>query len=103
MAKQEEIKKAVDFLFNELSSVYCYNCRGNLDDDFCGDCHRKYMNWGIDEDTATSIVNEITKIPLSFLHYLLSLIYLLIISFTVHNCPAIRTRNPLSVRNISCI
>lgn len=39
---REEIRKKLEL---ELCAIYCYNCANNLDEDKCGDCHRKYMNW----------------------------------------------------------
>lgn len=55
-----------DLLYSELCSVYCYNCRGDSDvktdsngDDYCEDCHRKYMNWGISRTICDALANKI--------------------------------------------
>lgn len=53
--------KIVDILREELSSVYCYNCEKNMDEDLCGNCHRKYMNWSLSHKAAESIAEEILK------------------------------------------
>lgn len=47
----------VDFLQNELQSVYCDTCRSNDDND-CGYCHRKAMEWGISSDEAEYIADK---------------------------------------------
>jgi len=62
MTKQE----ISDLLYSELCSVYCYNCRGKSEvekdlngDDYCEDCYRKYMNWGISRATCDALANKI--------------------------------------------
>ena len=47
---------------DELSSIYCYNCKNDLDEDLCGDCHRKYMNWRLSESAAEEIADKIMKV-----------------------------------------
>lgn len=54
-------KKIIDILMDELSSVYCFNCGNNLDEDLCGDCHRKYMNWLLSESAAEEIADKILE------------------------------------------
>lgn len=64
------VEKAMDnkkymvsyLLFDELCNVYCYNCENNLNEDLCGDCHRKYMNWRLSRKTADSLAERIDKI-----------------------------------------
>lgn len=52
----------VDILLSYLSYVYCHNCENDLDDDKCGDCHRKYMNWRLSHGCAEEIANEIVML-----------------------------------------
>lgn len=63
--KDEFMKQFTDYIENELSSVYCYNCKGNDNDveqDFCDDCHRKYMNWSISENAKNGIAEKAIEI-----------------------------------------
>lgn len=48
-------------LEEELSYVYCDNCKYDPVDDVCEDCHRKYMNWALGEDAAVNISEKIIK------------------------------------------
>lgn len=58
-----KIKKAVQYVEESLSDIYCNSCKNNeIFDDDCDDCHRKYMMWGISHETAESIVSGIVKI-----------------------------------------
>jgi len=57
--KAEQI---VDILVNELSSVYCNNCAWGDSQEHCEDCHRKSMMWGISEDTAKRLADNILEI-----------------------------------------
>ena len=57
-----ERKKIIDILMNELSSVYCFNCVDDLDDDLCRDCHRNYMNWRLSESAAEEITDKILEV-----------------------------------------
>ena len=48
-------------LEEELSYVYCDDCKHNLEYDECEDCHRKYMNWALSRDSAVNIAEKIVK------------------------------------------
>ena len=58
-------EKIINILTNELSYCYCDNCEfGNWDkyqDRKCDDCHRKYQNWRLSEDTAKLIAKQIIE------------------------------------------
>ena len=60
--KEEEITK---ILIDQLSYAYCDNCEwGNWDkyqDTKCDDCHRKYQNWKLSENTAKTIAKQIIE------------------------------------------
>lgn len=58
MKTKEEIK---ELLLNEFDSIYCHGCKGNDDDSYCDDCHRKYMNWSMSEEYAERIANKILR------------------------------------------
>ena len=47
--------KIVEILLEELCEVYCDTCDG----EYCEDCNRKAMNWGISRHTAERIANRI--------------------------------------------
>ena len=48
-------------LEEELSYVYCDNCKYGMEDDECEGCHRKYQNWALSEDSAVNIAEKIIK------------------------------------------
>lgn len=50
----------IDFICNELSSIYCDTCK--YCDDDCDYCHRKAMEWGISDDEAEVIANKAIEI-----------------------------------------
>ncbi len=52
--------KISEILKQELSSVYCDTCSGELDSE-CEDCHRKSMNWGISDHTANRLELKILE------------------------------------------
>ena len=59
---KEDIIKILKTNFNY---VYCDTCKGNYpkdcEDDYCDDCHRKMMNWGISDHFSELIAKEILK------------------------------------------
>ena len=60
--KEEKITK---ILTDELCYCYCDNCEfANWDkyqDTRCEDCHRKYQNWRLSEDTAKKLAKQIIE------------------------------------------
>ena len=56
MKSKEEI---IEILINSLDSVYCDTCSSNLSGEHCEECIRKQMNWGISENYAKMIADEI--------------------------------------------
>ena len=63
---QNNIKdRIVKILTDELCYCYCDNCEfGNWDkyqDTRCDDCHRKYQNWRLSENTAKIITKQIIE------------------------------------------
>lgn len=53
--------KIVEILKNTFKSVYCNSCKGEMDGDTCDFCHRKYMNWGISDEYAEIVAEEIIR------------------------------------------
>ena len=58
MKTKEEI---INILTDTLCYAYCDNCGNDMDEDLCGDCHRKYQNWELSKDAAEKIADEILK------------------------------------------
>jgi hypothetical protein len=58
MKTKEEI---VEIIMGYFGSVYCDSCESNKTSNKCDECHRKAMNWGISEDYAGKIADEILK------------------------------------------
>jgi len=56
------IDKIAQIIYDNLSYMYCDNCRYNseIEEEYgCEDCHRKYNGWGISMATAKGIAEEI--------------------------------------------
>ena len=49
----------IELLMDCLSYAYCDNCKYVDDIDSCDECHRKYQNWALGEQTATQIIDRI--------------------------------------------
>ena len=61
---QNNIKDRIaKILTDELCYCYCDNCEfGNWDkyqDTQCDNCHRKYQNWRLSEETAKELAEQI--------------------------------------------
>lgn len=58
------IDKIAQIIYDNLSYMYCDNCRYNseIEDEYgCEDCHRKYNGWGISMAIAKGIAKEISN------------------------------------------
>lgn len=58
MKTKEEI---TNILTETLCYAYCDNCGNDMNEDLCGDCHRKYQNWKLSVDVAEKIADEILE------------------------------------------
>jgi hypothetical protein len=58
--KVKNKEEIVEILMDYFESVYCDSCEHD-DSGRCDECHRKAMNWGISEDYAKKIAEEILK------------------------------------------
>ena len=50
---------AIDAVYEAFCYAYCDNCEKNLDEDLCGDCHRKYQNWSASKKTIEKVINAL--------------------------------------------
>ena len=57
MKSKEQI---IGLLKDTFESVYCDTCE-HEDSGRCDECHRKAMNWGISENFAKKVAEEILK------------------------------------------
>ena len=62
---QNNKEKITKILTDELCYCYCDNCKycdyETYGDRFCDECHRKYSNWKLSQNTAAIIADEIIK------------------------------------------
>lgn len=50
---------AIDAICEAFCYAYCDNCEKELDEDLCGDCHRKYQNWSASRKTVEKVINSL--------------------------------------------
>ena len=50
---------AIDALYAEFEYVYCYNCDHEGNEEWCEDCHRKYMKWSASRNTIERVLNDL--------------------------------------------
>lgn len=50
---------AIDAVYEAFCYAYCDNCEKNMDEDLCGDCHRKYQNWSASKKTIEKVINNL--------------------------------------------
>lgn len=73
MNEAEKKQAIADIIYNNLSYMYCNNCRFGFEiseeeskEKFghwvCEDCHRKYNGWGISKLVSNDLAKEIMKI-----------------------------------------
>lgn len=60
------LEESVKFIYEELNEAYCYNCRGDSEDnereDRCVWCHRKEQRWAISKGQAEYIAKKILEV-----------------------------------------
>ena len=58
-------EKIINILISELSYCYCDNCKfanyNEGENNYCFDCHRKYVNWELSPGTAEELADRIIK------------------------------------------
>jgi len=57
-----ESQAAIDAVYDAFSYAYCDNCEKELDEDLCGDCHRKYQNWSASKKTVEKVINALPSV-----------------------------------------
>lgn len=50
---------AIEAVCDAFCYAYCDNCENNMDEDLCGDCHRKYQNWSASRKTVEETIKSI--------------------------------------------
>lgn len=50
---------AIEAVWDAFCYAYCDNCEKEMDDDLCGDCHRKYQNWSASRKTVEETIKAI--------------------------------------------
>lgn len=58
----ERKEKAIQYVEESLSNIYCSTCKNDENYEECDYCHRKSMMWQISHDAAEDIVYGIVKI-----------------------------------------
>ncbi len=59
MADLTDRQAAIDAIYAEFEYVYCYNCDHEGNEEWCEDCHRKYMKWSASRDTIERVLNDL--------------------------------------------
>lgn len=52
---------AINVIYNEFKSAYCWNC-DNQDSDDCEYCHRKNIMWSASKKTVKSVINDLPSV-----------------------------------------
>lgn len=55
-------EKAVQYVEESLSNIYCNTCKNAENYEECDYCHRKSMMWQISHDAAEAVVCGIVRI-----------------------------------------
>ena len=50
---------AIDAVYEAFCYAYCDNCEKDMNEDLCGDCHRKYQNWAASKKAVESAINSV--------------------------------------------
>lgn len=52
-------QEAIDAVYEAFCYAYCDNCEKDMNEDLCGDCHRKYQNWAASKKAVESAINSV--------------------------------------------
>ena len=52
---------AIDAIYETFCYAYCDNCEKEMNEDLCGDCHRKYQNWAASKKTISKTINGLSS------------------------------------------
>lgn len=50
---------AIDAIYETFCYAYCDNCEKEMNENLCGDCHRKYQNWAASKKIISKTINEL--------------------------------------------
>lgn len=50
---------AIDAIYHTFCYAYCDNCEKEMNEDLCGDCHRKYQNWSASKKIIEEVINNL--------------------------------------------
>ena len=50
---------AINEIYETFCYAYCDNCEKEMNEDLCGDCHRKYQNWSASKKTIEKVINNL--------------------------------------------
>ena len=50
---------AIDAFYDAFCYAYCDNCEKEMNEDLCGDCHRKYQNWSASKKIIEKEINNL--------------------------------------------
>ena len=50
---------AIDDIYETFCYAYCDNCEKEMNEDLCGDCHRKYQNWAASKKIISKTINSL--------------------------------------------
>lgn len=61
MVKNDIISRqaAIDAIYETFCYAYCDNCEKEMNEDLCGDCHRKYQNWSASKKIISKTINSL--------------------------------------------
>ena len=59
MSNMIERQDAIDAIYETFCYAYCDNCEKEMNEDLCGDCHRKYQNWSASKKTIEKVINNL--------------------------------------------
>lgn len=52
----------IDAMYAEFEYVYCFNCDHEGNEEWCEDCHRKYMKWSASRNTIERVLNGLPSV-----------------------------------------
>ena len=63
-----ERQKAIEAIYETFCYAYCDNCEKEMNEDLCGDCHRKYQNWSASKKTIEKVINNLPSEQPEIIH-----------------------------------
>ena len=60
---------AIDAVYDAFCYAYCDNCEKEMNEDLCGDCHRKYQNWSASKKIIEKVINNLPSAQTEWNNY----------------------------------